>query len=51
VARRACDATYYRGEIPAKRSATPRFIDEFVMGQIDNDANLAELPDGRCAHW
>jgi integrase len=39
------NATYYRGEIPAKQRAMPRFIDEFVMGQIDNDSNLAALPD------
>ncbi|MDP8909602.1 MAG: hypothetical protein M3N47_10920, partial [Chloroflexota bacterium] len=39
------NATYYRGEIPNKTIALPRFIDEFVMGQIDNDDNLARLPD------
>lgn len=39
------NATYYRGEIPNKTFALPRFIDEFVMGQIDNDDNLARLPD------
>ncbi len=39
------NATYYRGEIPAKQRAMPRFINEFVMGQIDNDTSLAELPD------
>jgi hypothetical protein len=33
------NATYYRGEIPNKTSVLPRFIDEFVMGQIDNDEN------------
>ncbi len=39
------NATYYRGEIPRKTITLPRFIDEFVMGQIDNDADLARLPD------
>ena len=39
------NATYYRGEIPNKTITLPRFIDEFVMGQIDNDANLARLSD------
>ena len=31
------NATYYRGEIPRSRDHLPRFIDEFVMGQIDHD--------------
>ena len=39
------NATYYRGEIPGKQRVLPRFIDEFAMGQIDQDANLARLPD------
>lgn len=39
------NATYYRGEIPNKPHVLPRFIDEFVMGQIDNEANLARLKD------
>jgi integrase len=39
------NATYYRGEIPAKQRAMPRFIDEFVMGQIDNDTNLDRLDE------
>ena len=39
------NATYYRGEIPNKRRAMPRFIDEFVMGQIDNDINLGRLDE------
>jgi len=39
------NATFYRGEIPNKTIALPRFIDEFVMGQLDNDNNLARLPD------
>jgi integrase len=39
------NATFYRGETPKPRGALPRFIDEFVMGQIDNEDNLARLPD------
>jgi len=39
------NATYYRGEIPRDRSWLPRFIDEFVMGQLETDAALDQLPD------
>ncbi len=39
------NATFYRGETPKPRDALPRFIDEFVMGQIDNEDYLARLPD------
>jgi integrase len=40
------NATYFDGEVPARRATRlPRFIDEFVMGQIDSEANLARLPD------
>lgn len=39
------NATYFKGEVPRKRQHLPRFIDEFVMGQIDNAANLRRLPD------
>jgi integrase len=41
----AANATYYRGEIPHRRSALPRFIDEFVMGQLEDQRNLDRLPD------
>ena len=40
------NATYFDGEIP--RGSTrrlPRFVDEFVMGQIERADNLARLPD------
>jgi integrase len=40
------NATYFDGEIP--RGSTrrlPRFVDEFVMGQIESEPNLARLPD------
>jgi hypothetical protein len=39
------NATYYRGEIPRDRSALPRFIDESVMGQLDDEKALDRLPD------
>jgi len=41
----AANATYFKGEVPRERHHLPRFIDEFVMGQIDHQANLARLPD------
>lgn len=34
AARLPANATYYRGEIPRDRQSLPRFIDEFVMGQL-----------------
>ena len=39
------NATYYRGEIPNVRNMLPRFIDEFVMGQLEHDETLDRLPD------
>ena len=39
------DATYYRGEIPHHRGGLPRFIDEFVMGQLEQQATRDPLPD------
>jgi len=39
------NATYYRGEIPRPRQALPRFVDEFVMGQLQTDEALDRLPD------
>lgn len=39
------NATYFKGEIPRQQQHLPRCVDEFVMGQIDNAANLARLPD------
>ena len=39
------NATYYRGEIPRDRRWLPRFIDEFVMGQLETDQALDRLPD------
>jgi len=39
------NATFYRGEIPRKTTSLPRFIDEFIMGQMEDDETLARLPD------
>jgi integrase len=39
------NATYFRGEIPRDRKGLPRFIDEFVMGQLETDQALARLAD------
>jgi integrase len=39
------NATYYRGEIPNVRNALPRFVEEFVMGQLERDETLDRLPD------
>lgn len=38
-------AVYHRGELPPAPRPLPRYIDEFVMGQIEAEANLARLPD------
>jgi hypothetical protein len=50
VGRPACrpgrHATYFKGEIPrCSTRRLPRFVDEFVMRQIESEANLARLPD------
>jgi hypothetical protein len=39
------NATYYRGEIPNVRNSLPRFVDEFVMGQLEREETLDRLPD------
>ncbi len=41
----SANATYYRGEIPRAHKALPRFVDEFVMGQLQGDEALDRLPD------
>ena len=42
----AGNATYFDGEIPrGSTQRVPRFIDEFVMSQIEREDNLARLPD------
>ena len=39
------NATYFKGEVPRSRNHLPRFVDEFVMGQIDREPTLLRLPD------
>jgi integrase len=40
------NATYFDGEIPRRSTRRlPRFIDEYVMGQIEHPDNLTRLPD------
>jgi integrase len=40
------NATYFDGEVPRRSTQRlPRFIDEFVMGQIEAPENLQRLPD------
>ena len=39
------NATFLKGEVPRNRRHLPRFIDENVMGQIEDEANLERLPD------
>jgi hypothetical protein len=42
----AGNATYFDGEIPRGTTRRlPRFVDEYVMGQIEQPDNLARLPD------
>jgi hypothetical protein len=38
-------AVYHRGELPRAPAAMPRYIEEFVMGQLETDQALAKLPD------
>ena len=39
------NATFFKGEVPRSRNHLPRFVDEFVMGQIDREPTLLRLPD------
>jgi hypothetical protein len=42
----AGNATYFDGEIPRRSMrGLPRFVDEFVMGQIESEDNFVRLPD------
>lgn len=38
------NAGYLRGEVPRSPRPLPRFIDEFVMAQLESDDSLARLP-------
>jgi hypothetical protein len=41
----AANATYFKGGAARDRQHLPRSIDEFVMGQITDEATLERLPD------
>jgi hypothetical protein len=41
----ARDARYFRDELPSQRHSLPRFIDEAVMRQLENEDVLARLGD------
>jgi integrase len=43
--RLARDARYFRDELPSQNHSLPRFIDETVMRQLENDEALARLGD------
>jgi integrase len=38
-------AAYHRGELPREPRPLPRYIDEFVMAQLESEQALARLPD------
>jgi len=38
-------AVFHRGELPKVPAAMPRYIEEFVMGQLETDEALERLPD------
>ncbi len=40
------EAKLYREDFPTPGEYVPRFIPEFVMTQLESEANLARLPDG-----
>jgi len=40
----------YIDEIPRRPRPLPRFVDEFVMGQLEDPDNLARLPDATTRH-
>jgi len=44
-------AVYHRGELPRQTRALPRFIDEFVMGQIESEQALSKLPTRPPGRW
>jgi integrase len=43
VAAIPAEAVVYPDELSSRRRSLPRFIPEFVMGQLESEANLAEL--------
>ena len=43
-------AVIYEEELPNRDDGLPRFVPEFVMAQLENDANLAQLPSLTARH-
>jgi integrase len=43
-------AAIYLDELPRRAQPLPRFVPEFVMSQIEDDDNLARLPDETTQH-
>lgn len=48
--RLAASATLYHDDLPRPPKRLPRFIPEFVMGQLESQANLARLGDPAVRH-
>jgi len=43
-------ATLYLDELPPRSKPLPRFIPEYVMAQLESEANLQRLPDATTRH-
>ncbi len=43
-------ATLYIDELPPRPQSLPRFIPEYVMAQLEDEQNLAHLPDATTRH-
>ena len=43
-------AVIYDEELPNRDEGLPRFVPEFVMAQLETDANLAQLPSLTARH-
>ncbi len=48
--RLAATATFYHDDLPRPPKRLPRFIPEFVMGQLESEANLARITDPAVRH-
>jgi integrase len=46
----APSAVIYEEELPNRDDGLPRFVPEFVMSQLENEANLAQLPSLTARH-
>ena len=50
LARLPAAAVIYREDLPRREVAVPRFINEYVMGQLEPDEAIAHLPDLTTRH-